>query len=156
MLSWQIRVYFVESVSKSRHGSRTMTQELRAGKADEQNHRRPDEEAWRLPHSVEAEAIDHRPSRLAEIEEARMERGCDSTRGRRQLGDVDLDRAVQQIEAEAEQHEYNHLHVPWEIEGDECQCGGRQRSSEDHEQALPDVGDQDRHRQRVDDATQPE
>ena len=50
----------------------------------------------------EAEAVDHRPDGLAEIEEARMQRSGRPARGVRELGDMDLDTAMQQVEAEPE------------------------------------------------------
>ena len=68
-----------------------------------EHHRRAPVDDGRLRAAMgEAEAVDDRTERLAEIERRRMQRGRRAARGLRQVGDMDLDAGMQQVEAEAE------------------------------------------------------
>ena len=58
----------------------------------------------------------------AEKEEERMHRHRRAARGRRQFGDIDLDAAVQHVEAEAEQHEIGELDRPRHAQRDHDQA----------------------------------
>ena len=81
-------------------------------------------------------AVDHRPDGLAEIEEARMQRRRGAARGLRELGDMDLDAAVQEIEAEPEHGEDGDLHIPREMQRDEDEAGRGKGAAGQHQAAL--------------------
>ena len=108
---------------------RRMAQQPRADQAHRHHHRRA-EENRRLRCAVgKAIAVDHRPDRLAEIEEARMQ-GCGRpARGLRELGDMDLDAAVQEVEPKSKHAVDGDLPKPWEMQRDEDKTGRSQRTA---------------------------
>ena len=70
----------------------------------------------------EAEAVDDRPERLPEKERRRMQRGRGAACGLRQVGHVNLDAGVQQVEAEPEQAEDRDLGLPGQMQRDQRQA----------------------------------
>ncbi len=72
-----------------------------------------------------------------------------------ELGHVHVDRAVQQIEAEAERAIDPDLFVPGQIQRDQHQHAGGHAAADDHQPALRDVGDQDGNQHRVDHSADP-
>src|SRR3990172_2231640 len=80
---------------------RTVAQQAGADETDGEHHRRTDRQVRFRPAMGKADAIDHGPDRLSEIEKTRMQRCGRAARGLRQVGHMYLDAAVQHVEAEA-------------------------------------------------------
>src|SRR6266478_8523957 len=70
-----------------------------------------------------------------------------------EFGDMDLDTAMQEVEAESEQCVDGDLPHPWEKERDEDKTGGGERAPGDHQMLLPHTGNKHWHRQRIENST---
>ena len=127
-------------------------QHLRADEAHAQHHQGADQDG-RLRAAVgKSEAVHHRADRLAEIERRRMHRGGGAARGLRQVGDVDLDAGVQQVEAEPEGAEDQHLDLPGKMQRQQREAAGGDGAADHHQMPLRHRPHQIRHRQRIEDA----
>src|SRR5258708_24874656 len=73
-----------------------------------------------------------------------------------EFGDMDLDTAMQEVEAESEQCVEGDLPHPWEKERDEDKTGGGERVPGDHQMLLPQPGKKHWHQQRIEQSTHTE
>ena len=71
--------------------------------AGDDHHQGPKPEAWHEADFRHADTVVNRSDRLAEEEECRMKRRRGATRGQSELGDKNLNDAVQEIERAAKQ-----------------------------------------------------
>src|SRR5438552_16874155 len=70
-----------------------------------------------------------------------------------EFGDMELDTAMQEVEAESEECVDCDLPHPWEKKRDEDKTGGCQRAPGDHQMLLPHTGNEDWHRERIENST---
>src|SRR5947199_142293 len=82
--------------------------------------------------------------RLAQIERGRMQRGGGTARGLREIGHMDLDAGMQEIEAEAEQAIDADLPDPRDMQRNQDHSSRGDRPADDHQTVLPHPRDEKR------------
>src|SRR5262249_43175766 len=92
-----------------------VAQQPRADETHGHHHSGAEQNARRGPAGGEAVAVNDRADRLTQIEKAGMQRRGGTARGVREVGDMHLDRPVQQVEAETEEAENADLPQPREL-----------------------------------------
>src|SRR5215470_2558522 len=91
------------AVCARRSGPAWSAQPNGTDQAGDDHHQGPKPEAWHEADFRHADTVVNRSDRLAEEEECRMKRRRGATRGRSELGDKNLNDAVQEIERAAKQ-----------------------------------------------------
>src|ERR1700730_8808100 len=108
-----------------------MPQQPRANQPYRQHDSGADEDAGLRPAMGEAVTVDHRTDGLAQIERGRMQRGGGAAGGLRKVGHMDLDAAVQEIEAETKQAIDGDLPDPWDMQRNQDKSGRGERAAGD-------------------------
>src|SRR3954464_4078330 len=98
-------------------GCHAMPQQPRADETDDEDNGGADRDGGGSFAVGETCAVDNRTDRLPQIEETRMERGGGAAGGRRQLGHMDLDAPMQEVEAQSQREKNADLQIPGELNG---------------------------------------
>src|SRR5499433_3972841 len=85
-----------------------------------------------------------------------MQRGGRAACRLREFGDMDLDTAVQEVEAESKHSVDGDLPHPWDMQCNKNEPGCGKCAASDHQMVLAHMGDENRNRERIENATHSE